>query len=150
MTSLVLGGMTGCLGHLLEWMDVWQLTSLGEPGLVSFVMGAIIGVVLSSILFGMIHSSVNTVLICFASEPVTFAKNHSELSDEMREAWREVWPGALDIMDMRMALAHARASSATMMNHPTTMGNNNSPRSTVQHFPEQAPSSFLPPAPLEV
>jgi hypothetical protein len=112
MTSLVLGGMTGCFGHLLEWITTARLSSLDEPGLVSFVIGTIIGIVMSSVLFGLIHSSVNTVLVCFASEPVDFQTNHPELSDEMRESWREVWPGALDIVDMRLAIAQTPIASS--------------------------------------
>ncbi|GKY94434.1 hypothetical protein MPSEU_000409300 [Mayamaea pseudoterrestris] len=110
MTSLVLGGLTGCFAGLLEWVDVLQISSLNEPGLVSFVLGTVIGIVLSNILFGVIHSSVNTVIVCFAAEPLDFQQNHPQLSDEMREAWREVWPGALDAVDMRMAMAQARSS----------------------------------------
>jgi hypothetical protein len=114
ITSLVLGGMTGCFAGLLEWIDVVQISSLNQPGLVSFAIGTVIGIVLPSILFGIIHSSVNTVIVCFASEPVDFQENHPQLSDEMRDAWREVWPGALDVVDMRLAMARAQMEDSLM------------------------------------
>ena len=49
-------------------------------------------------LFGIISSSVNAVIVLFATSPVDFEENHPELSEEMRSAWREVWPGCMDIM----------------------------------------------------
>ena len=57
----------------------------------------------SSVLFGIISSSVNAVIVLFATSPVDFEENHPELSEEMRSAWREVWPGCMEIMDMRGA-----------------------------------------------
>ena len=36
MTSLVVGGATGVFAHLMEKVDSMTLTSLGEPGTVSF------------------------------------------------------------------------------------------------------------------
>ena len=123
ITSLVLGGMTGCFAGLLEWIDVLQISSLDEPGMVSFVIGAVIGVVLASILFGLIHGSVNAVIVCFAAEPVDFQQNHPQLSDEMREAWREVWPGALDIADMHLIIAQARQTAS---NHDSATAGNTS------------------------
>jgi hypothetical protein len=54
----------------------------------------------------MISSSVKGVVVCFTESPVEFEKNHPELSEEMRSAWREVWPGCMDVVDVRVALAH--------------------------------------------
>lgn len=56
-------------------------------------------------LFGIISSSVNAVIVLFAASPVDFEQNHPELSEEMRNAWREVWPGCMDVIDMRMQVA---------------------------------------------
>jgi len=105
MTSLVIGGITGCFAFLMERLDGLHILSLDEPAAVAFWVGLANGVVLTSVLFGLVSSSVNAVLVCFAVSPVDFDLNHSELSDEMREAWREVWPGALDVVDLRMALS---------------------------------------------
>jgi len=104
MTSLVIGGVTGCVAHLLSAFDRLHVLSINEPGLVSFGTGVVIGLVLTRVLFGAVGSAVNAVLVCFASSPVDFELNHPELSQEMRAAWREVWPGALDIVDLRVAL----------------------------------------------
>lgn len=56
-----------------------------------------VGIVLSTVLFGIIDSSVGAVIVCFAGSPVEFHRNHPELSHEMRNAWKEVWPGSLDV-----------------------------------------------------
>ena len=104
MTSLVIGGVTGCVAHLLSAVDRLHVLSINEPGLVSFGTGVLIGFILTRVLFGAVGSAVNAVLVCFASSPVDFEQNHPELSQEMRAAWREVWPGALDIVDLRVAL----------------------------------------------
>jgi len=59
----------------------------------------------SSVLFGIISSSVNAVIVLFATSPVDFEQNHPKLSEEMRNAWREVWPGCMDVLDMRVQVA---------------------------------------------
>lgn len=105
MTSLVIGGCTGCFAHLMERLDGFKILSLDEPALVSFWLGMVNGLVLTSVLFSVISSAVNAVLVCFAVSPVDFENNHAELSNFMRSAWRDVWPGALDVVDLRLALA---------------------------------------------
>ena len=73
-------------------------------------MGVALGIVVTSVLFGIVSSSVNAVLVCFAASPVDFESNHPELSHEMRSAWREVWPGCMDAVDLRVALASPHSS----------------------------------------
>ena len=63
------------------------------------------GLVVTSVLFGIISSSVNVIIVCFASSPVDFEANHPKLSQEMRSAWREVWPGCMDVVDLAVANA---------------------------------------------
>lgn len=105
MTSLVLGGVTGLFAHLMERLDNFRtIVSLDEPGVVSFWLGMVNGLVMTSVLFGVISSSVNAVLVCFAVKPVDFDTHHPELSDDMRNAWREVWPGALDVDDFDVVM----------------------------------------------
>jgi hypothetical protein len=81
----------------------------------SHSIGVFTGLVVTHVLFGLISSSVNAVVVLFAGSPVEFEKNHPELSEELRSAWREVWPGCMDIVDIRVAQIHqngrGRASS---------------------------------------
>ena len=62
----------------------------------NYRIGFVVGIVLSTVLFSIIDSSVCAVIVCFAASPVEFHRNHPELSHEMRHAWKEVWPGSLD------------------------------------------------------
>jgi len=97
MVSLVIGGLSGSFAVILQALDGEGLTSFGHPVATSFTIGFLVGIVLSTVLFGIIESSVQGVIVCFAGSPVEFQKNHPALSHEMRHAWKEVWPGSLDI-----------------------------------------------------
>jgi hypothetical protein len=103
MVSLVIGGLTGSFAVIMEALDGHGLTNIGHPEIVSFVIGFLIGIVLSTVLFSIISSSVAAVIVCFAGSPVEFHQNYPELSHEMRHAWREVWPGSLDVGVVGMA-----------------------------------------------
>jgi hypothetical protein len=81
-------------------------------------VGVAVGLVATSVLFGIISSSVNAVIVCFAASPVDFEQNHPELSQEMRSAWREVWPGCMDVVDLRVAVA---MDSSNVMNEINVM-----------------------------
>ncbi|KAL9181382.1 hypothetical protein ACHAXT_010187 [Thalassiosira profunda] len=97
MVSLVIGGLTGSFAVILQALDGHGLSNFGHPVLTSFTIGFLVGIVLSIVLFSIIDSSVCAVIVCFAASPVEFHRNHPELSHEMRHAWKEVWPGSLDI-----------------------------------------------------
>lgn len=60
--------------------------------LFSFSFPFLIGIVVSAVMFSVVDSSVNTVIVCFAEGPAEFEENHPELSSQMREAWRKVYP----------------------------------------------------------
>lgn len=97
MVSLVIGGLSGSFAVIMQALDGEGLTSFGHPVAASFTIGFLVGIVLSTVLFSIIESSVQGVIVCFAGSPVEFHRNHPELSHEMRHAWKEVWPGSLDI-----------------------------------------------------
>jgi len=96
MASIVIGGSTGCFAVLAEEVDGYDLTTFHKPVTTVFVIGSVLGVVLSNVLLlGVVSSAVNTVLICFAAGPFEFNKNHPRLSREMREVWsQQVWEPA--------------------------------------------------------
>ena len=71
-------------------------------------IGVFTGLVVTHVLFGLISSSVHAVIVLFAGSPLEFEKNHPELSEELRSAWREVWPGCMDIVDIRVAQVQQR------------------------------------------
>jgi len=103
--SLVIGGVTGLFAVLVELLENFQFVAMPQSSssLVAFLTGLVIGLILSSVLFGLISSAVNAVIVCFAGSPVEFDRNHHELSHEMRNSWREVWPGCMDVHDMKIS-----------------------------------------------
>jgi hypothetical protein len=46
---------------------------------------------------GVVSSAVNTVIICFAENPMDFQTCHPELCEELNTAWISVWPGCLTV-----------------------------------------------------
>jgi len=69
-----------------------------EPSSMLDRIGFSIGTMLSSILFSIIKSSVDAVIVCFAGSPVELENNHKALSHELRLAWKNVWPGSVDFV----------------------------------------------------
>ena len=104
MVSLVIGGLSGSFAVILQAWDGQGLTSFGHPVAVAFIIGFLVGIVLSTVLFSIIESSVQGVIVCFAGSPVEFQRNHPDLSHEMRHAWKEVWPGSVDIDNLGVGL----------------------------------------------
>eukprot|EP00591_Stephanopyxis_turris_P002579 CAMPEP_0195518252 /NCGR_PEP_ID=MMETSP0794_2-20130614/12641_1 /TAXON_ID=515487 /ORGANISM="Stephanopyxis turris, Strain CCMP 815" /LENGTH=483 /DNA_ID=CAMNT_0040647191 /DNA_START=110 /DNA_END=1561 /DNA_ORIENTATION=+ len=96
LVSLVVGGISGLLGMLLEvHTDLFPAVQGADSQIAAFVFGFIIGVALCSILMSVVASSVNTVIVCFAEGPAEFQTNHRELSDMMRETWLSAFPGCI-------------------------------------------------------
>ena len=90
MASFIIGGSTGTFAVIVEETDGYDFTSFHKPIFSAFLVGSVIGYVLSNILLlGVVASAVNTVLVCFAAGPFDFEKNHSRLSREMREVWSQ-------------------------------------------------------------
>lgn len=91
--TLVIGGLTGCVGLVLnetnpEWFEGYQGAAMG----VAFGFTFLVGLVIAAITLSVVDSAVNTVLVAFAEGPAEFEQNHPELSEEMREGWRKVYP----------------------------------------------------------
>lgn len=90
LASIVIGGSTGTFGVLVEEVDGYTFTSFHKPIITAFMVGSILGFVLSNILLlGVVGSAVNTILVCFAAGPFEFHQNHPRLSGEMREVWSQ-------------------------------------------------------------
>jgi len=97
LVSLIIGGLTGCVGAIMEDVDQFQLgNTIHHPVLVTFFMTFYIGLLLSNVLLAVASGAVNTVIICYAERPAEFQANHPILCKEMNTAWSEVWPGCLD------------------------------------------------------
>mmetsp|Transcript_24754 Transcript_24754/g.53400 ORF Transcript_24754/g.53400 Transcript_24754/m.53400 type:complete len:858 (+) Transcript_24754:443-3016(+) len=91
MTSLIIGGSTGCLGIIVEEVDGYSFTSLHQPITTAFLIGSFVGYFLSSAFLSIVEGSVSAILVCYAAAPVEFHANHYKLSEEMKSAWKHFW-----------------------------------------------------------
>lgn len=92
--SLVMGALSGLLVVLVVKVHPSLLQGIDSDNhaSVAFVLGLIVGTVLSNILLSIIASAVDTVLVCFAEAPLEFRHAYPELSEGMEQAWRQTFP----------------------------------------------------------
>ncbi|KAL3789048.1 hypothetical protein ACHAWO_004605 [Cyclotella atomus] len=93
--NLIVGLAVGGVGVALkaanpDWLAI--VTDDSAATAVAFFFPFLVGVVVSAVMFSIVDSSVNTVIVCFAEGPAEFEANHPQLSMEMREGWRQVYP----------------------------------------------------------
>ena len=91
LVSLGVGVLTG------SFLDLFMIMTFGIAGdssalILFFVVGFLIGLMWSYVLFGTISSAIATVIVCYAESPADFDRNHPALSNEMRSKWRQAWP----------------------------------------------------------
>jgi hypothetical protein len=94
MMSVAVGLACGLVGLVMGCMDSGMFQDLGFEHAAgpSFVIGLLVGILLSSILFAVVGSAVNTVIVCYAEAPAEFQMNHPQLAADMRSAWVQAWP----------------------------------------------------------
>jgi hypothetical protein len=94
MMSAAVGLACGVIGLLLGFVDVDMFADMGyeHASGPAFLIGMLVGFLLSSILFAVVGSAVNTVIVCYAEAPAEFQMNHPQLATEMRSAWVQAWP----------------------------------------------------------
>jgi Plasma-membrane choline transporter len=88
MLAIGVGAATALFTALVEYTLTDDLASVG----VASVVGLIVGYSMSSTLFSVVSSAVNTVIVCFAEAPSEFQTNHPALSEKMVESWQKAWP----------------------------------------------------------
>jgi hypothetical protein len=95
LMSVIVGGLSGIVGLLLDVTTDYFATAPGNTRLVAFLLGFTVGIVLCSIILSTVSSGVNTVIVLFAEAPAEFQQNYPELSNRMRETWQAAFPGCL-------------------------------------------------------
>ena len=94
IVSAISGLLAGAVGVILATTTEWFDADDGVDGrITSFVLGFIIGLVLTSTALSSIASGVNSVIVLFAEAPAEFEQHHPKLSRKMRRAWKLVYPG---------------------------------------------------------
>jgi len=86
MLSFGNGLLSGACAAYISY--VFNLNLEGE----AFMVGFLVGVLLTSTVLGVVGSGVNTVIVCYAEDPLAFEINHYELSMRMRDTWRAAFP----------------------------------------------------------
>jgi hypothetical protein len=95
LVSIVVGAFMGVLSLVLAvTTDLFEDAGGNEKG-VAFLLGFIVGMVITSILMSTIGSGVNAVVVLFAEAPAEFQQNHPVLSQQMIQVWRTVYPGSV-------------------------------------------------------
>jgi len=92
MLSLVVGLIMGAVGLIIDASTDW-FAGFGENAQVfAFLIAFLVGLVLCSIMLGVVASAVNTVIVLFAEAPADFEQNYPELSNKMRSAYAAAYP----------------------------------------------------------
>lgn len=99
--SLGIGCLCGFFAVVISSTEKKPLVSLERPKSIAFSIGFFVGLTSSKILFSVITSAVNTVVVCFAGNPVELQRNHPECSILMRTAWRESFPSVVDFVETK-------------------------------------------------
>jgi len=93
MASVMVGLLSGICGVIVRASFPSWFALLGEgAGMAVFWISFLVGLLLTSIMMSIVASAVNTVIVCFAEAPNEFEQNHRWLSDELRVAWRSMYP----------------------------------------------------------
>lgn len=86
LVSLFVGLIVGGISALISYAVGLNIE------VIAFFIGLLIGTVLTQIIMGVVGSAVDTVIVCYAEDPNAFQANHPELSERMRDTWREAHP----------------------------------------------------------
>lgn len=95
LISLIVGGIVGSIGLVLEATADWFDNAGGDSRVIAFIFGFIIGFIISSVALSTIGSAVNAVIVLFAEAPADFQRNYPELSNRMRTVWSQIYPGSV-------------------------------------------------------
>jgi len=90
--SLVVGLIMGGVAILIDEISDILKDAGDNTTLLAFFIGFLAGFVISAILNSTFASGVNAIIVLFADCPNEFQSNHPELSQKMRDTWREIYP----------------------------------------------------------
>lgn len=98
LVSIVAGGIAGAIGVAIQAASgLFSNTDTGSINVLAYVflLGFVVGLVVTSTMMGVIGSGVNAVIVLFAEAPAEFQQNYPELSGKMREIWSRTYPGSV-------------------------------------------------------
>eukprot|EP00978_Attheya_sp_CCMP212_P014217 scaffold36176_cov48-Attheya_sp.AAC.2 len=88
---LVIGLLTGVASTLVSFIfeEAEHSDGILLPG---FLTGLLIGMVMASLVLGVVSSAVDAIIVCFAEAPGEFKENHPAIAQEMQMTWDAAWP----------------------------------------------------------
>lgn len=88
---LVIGLLTGGASTLVSFIfeEAEHSNGILLPG---FLTGMFIGMVMASLVLGVVSSAVDAIIVCFAEAPGEFKENHPAIAQEMQTTWDAAWP----------------------------------------------------------
>jgi hypothetical protein len=86
LSVAILCGGSACL------VDIIFGGNVAATRLVSFFIGFILGLLISSTSLFVVESAVRTVIVCFAESPAEFQECHPDLCQVLRQGWAEAYP----------------------------------------------------------
>jgi hypothetical protein len=75
-----------------EWFTGFESSSSANVTALTFFFGFVMGLIVSSTIFAVISSAVDTVIVCWAEAPADLEANHNEVFNKMRDVWYEHYP----------------------------------------------------------
>ena len=104
MMGLGIGLVTALIAVLMTLLETRNATVL----LLSALLALIIGIMGASVIFQVLYSAVDTIIVLFAEAPMEFRQHYPDLASEMEDAWAQAWP---DIFTAQSSFASATTTS---------------------------------------
>lgn len=94
MMSIAVGLATGLVGLMFGLLDSNMFIDFGitDAGGVAFGIGFLVGFAFASVIFAVVASAINTVIVCYCEAPAELERHYPDLSANMRNSWTQAWP----------------------------------------------------------
>jgi hypothetical protein len=83
-----------CIGLINALLAAISTLGVSDSGLIlsSALLAFVMGLLLSGMVFGVVATAVDSIIVLFAEAPAELEANHPHLSRELRESWAQAWP----------------------------------------------------------
>lgn len=94
MMSLAVGLASGLVGLIFGLLDSGMFAAFGLDNAAgaAFAIGFLTGLAFASVIFAVVASAINTVIVCYCEAPAELERNYPYLSANMRSSWTQAWP----------------------------------------------------------
>jgi hypothetical protein len=94
MMSVAVGLVSGLLGLFFGLFDSGMFVDFGinDAAGAAFGIGFLVGFSFASVIFAVVASAINTVIVCYCEAPAELDRHYPDLSANMRASWTQAWP----------------------------------------------------------